>query len=303
MTSQDDLAKGLTRDLFEASSDEGIIRERNDPLNEVQRSVITDRGMNSPYKVQALLSACIHGTLDSVSKTPASLIIVDYQLEALKEGSMFTSATTSYTFSEYTGSHRVGGEPASSPAVLAYGPFEYMTEFHQSTANEHNKNSQELQINPQVNGISAASITFGHERESTHEQRYFERGRAGRHFSNGRADTVWWNLVYNKSQKLSITPKFRVAMLVERKSDSKFQAVFEIAAHSGFGYKVQEFKERWLHRTAIDDPIVFDPAKPAMGDLQGVDSMNLGLLRKRERLEALVSVPGLGAIIPAAAQT
>ena len=298
MRTQDDLAQGFTQDIFKASLDEGIIRERNDPLDEVQRSVITDRGVTSPYKVQALLSACVHGTLDPNSKTPASLIIVDYQLEALNEGSTFTSATTSFTFSEYAGPNRTGDEPVSAPAVLAYGPFEYLAKLNPSTATEQSKTSQELEIKPEASGISAGGIKFAHESESTHEERYFERGRAGRHFDHGRAHNVWWNLVYNRSQKLSITPKFRVAMLVERKSDSKFQAQFKIAARGGFGYMIQELKDRWLYKTAIDDPIIFDPSRPSMGDLQGVDATKLGLLKKRERLEALVSVPGLDFLTP-----
>jgi hypothetical protein len=297
MATQDDFAKGWTQYIFAASLDEGIIRARNDPHDEVERSVITDQGPTSLYKVQALLTACIHGTLDSVHKTPASLIIVDYQLDALEEGSMFTSANTSYTFSEYTGSHEVGNEQASSPSVLAYAPFEYMTKLNQSTADIQSKNSQTFQINPQMSGISIANIQFSHEGGSSHEQKYFERGRAGRHFSNGRAHIVWWNLVYNKSQKLSITPKFRIAMLVERKSDSKFQASFKIAARGGIGYMVQHLKDRWLRKTTIDDPIIFDPAKQPIGELQGIDPKNLGLLRKRERLEALVLMPGLGAVI------
>ncbi|KAI0469387.1 hypothetical protein F4859DRAFT_516319 [Xylaria cf. heliscus] len=296
MRTQDDFAQGFSTDIFQASLDEGIIREKNNPLDEVQRSVITDRGLTSPFKVQALLSACIHGTLDPVSKTPASLIIVDHQLEALD--GVFTSATTSFTFTEYTGPYRTGDEPASAPAVLAYGPFEYLAKLHQTTATETSTHTQELEIKPEVSGVSLGGPRFAHEGGSTHEQKYFERGRAGRHFDHGRAHNVWWNLVYNRSQKLSITPKFRVAMLVERKSDSKFQADFKIAARGGFGYVIQELKDRWLYRTAIDDPIIFDPSKEPMGDLVGVDATKLGLLRKRERLEALVSVPGLESLAP-----
>ena len=297
MLTQDDLAKGLSRDIFQASLDEGVIRERNDPIDEVQRSVITDRGLTSPYKVQALLKACIHGTLDPESKSPASLIIVDYQLEAMNEGSVFTSVTTSYTFSEYTGSDRGSDDKPVSPAVLAYAPFQCLTKINQSTATARRQHNQEAEINPQVDGFSVGSIRFGRESESTHEQRYFERGRAGRHFDHGRAHNVWWNLVCNESQALSITPKFRIAMLIQRSSDSKFQAEFKISARGGFGYRIQELKDRWLYRTAIDDHIIFDPSnKSVVGDLEGVDPSSLGLLRKRERMEALTVLPGLESI-------
>jgi len=177
-------------------------------------------------------------TLDPESKVPASLIIVDYQLEAMNEGSLFSSVTTSYTFSEYTGPHRCGDDKPASPAALAYAPFEYLTKINESTATERSQNNQEAGINPQVEGFSLGKIRFGRESESTHEQKYFKRGRAGRHFDHSRVHNVWWNLVCNKSQALSITPKFRIAMLIERSSDSKFQVEFKISARGGFGYKI-----------------------------------------------------------------
>ena len=90
-----------------------------------------------------------------------------------------------------------------------------------------------------------------------------------------------------------MTPQFRVAILVERKSDAKFQAEFKIAAKGGFGYRVQELKDKWLYKTAIDDPVIFNPSKKPVGDLEGIDASQLGKLKKRERLEVLSYVPGL----------
>jgi hypothetical protein len=46
-------------------------------------------------------------------------------------------------------------------------------------------------------------------------------------------------------------------------------------------------KERWLYKTSFDDPVIFDPSRPATGDLESMDPAKLGVLRKRERLEAL----------------
>ncbi|KAM0554852.1 hypothetical protein ACHAPJ_006587 [Fusarium lateritium] len=238
MLSQEEFAQGVEQDIFQASLDEGIIRERNDPVDEVQRSVITDRGATSDYKVQALLRSCIHGRMAGESSNPASLILVDYQLQSLKSDSVFTSVTTSFTFSEYSSTSGGLLEDKSSPAVIAYAPFERPTKLNQSTATEGSTSQAQLTIEPEVNGIKLGSINLGGERTSTHEQKYFEQGRAGRHFDHSRAHLVWWNLVHNKSQGSEVTPQFRVAILVERKSDAKFQAEFKIAAKGGFGYRV-----------------------------------------------------------------
>ncbi|KAK6538632.1 hypothetical protein TWF694_010210 [Orbilia ellipsospora] len=296
MPDQDDpcLAQGIEHYIFEASLDEGIIRARNDPFDEVQRSVITDRGVTSPYKVQALLKACIHGYMNGASSNPASLIVVDYQLVSLKEGSVFTSVTTSFTFSDCQSpqSDTAQASAGSAPTVVAYAPFELPVRFNQSTATESHKTNPELNIAPEFNGISLGGFKFGTESSSSHEQKYFEQGTAGRHF-DGDKQIVWWNLIHNKSQNHGVTPQFRVAVLVERKTDSKFQANFKIAARGGFGYKIQSLKDKWLYKTAIDDPIIFDPARPPMGDLEGIEASELGKLKKRERLQGLSMVPGL----------
>ncbi|KAF4946952.1 hypothetical protein FGADI_10768 [Fusarium gaditjirri] len=293
MLSQEDFARGFDRDIFEASLDEGVIRERNDPLDEVQRSVITDRGATSDYKVQALLRACIHGNMAGETSSPASLILVDYQLQSLKSDKVFTAVTTGFTFSEYLGNLSNETKDKSLPTVIAYAPFERPVKLNQSTATEGTTQNAQMTLEPEVGGIKIGSAGFGGEKTSSHEQKYFEQGRAGRHFDHGRAHVVWWNLVSNKSQGSEITPQFRVAMLVERKSNAKFQADFKIAAKAGVGYKVQEIKDKWLYKTAIDDPIIFDPSKGPVGDLEGIDPLQLGKLKKRERLESLSFVPGL----------
>ncbi|KAM0344166.1 hypothetical protein ACHAPU_007888 [Fusarium lateritium] len=293
MLSQEDFARGIDQDIFQASLDEGVVRERNDPLDEIQRSVITDRGATSDYKVQAVLRACIHGRMDGESSNPASLILVDYQLQSLKSDSVFTSVTTGFTFTEYSGISSSAAQDESSPAVIAYAPFERPVKLNQSTATEGSAKNAQLNLEPEFSGIKIGSIKVGGEKTSSHEQKYFEQGRAGRHYDRGRPHMVWWNLVHNRSQGSEVTPKFRVAILVERKSDAKFQADFKIAAKGGFGYKIQGLKDKWLYKTAVDDPVVFDPAKTPMGDLEGIDALQLGKLKKRERLELLSYLPGL----------
>jgi hypothetical protein len=231
--------------------------------------------------------------MNGESSDPASLIIVDYQLQSLKDSSVFTSVTTSFKYSECSGAQNPAPQEKCSPNVIAYAPFERPVKFNQTTATEGHTNSSQLEIAPEVKGIKIGSLQFGHGSSSEHEQKYFERGRAGRHFEHGKATLVWWNLVHNTNQGAEITPQFRIAMLVERKSNSKFQAEFNIAARGGFGYKIQELKDKWLYKTAMDDPVIFDPTRPPMGELEGIVASELGKLKKRERLESLAFVPGL----------
>ena len=298
MTSQDQLAAGLQLSLFEASLDEGTIRQRNNPAEQIQRMVITDRGLDSPFKIQVLLRACIHGMMSKKSSKPASLMVFDYFVVGTKEGARFSSIDTSFEFGEYvspTGQPQASAEPAL-PSVVAFAPFEEPVRFNLTKAEETNKKKGELKLSPQVAGVGVGEVVLGGEKESKHDQRYFDRGLGGRHFEDERAYLVWWNLIHNKKQNLGVSPKFRVAILVERNGTAKFQAKFAIAARGSFGYKIEELKNKWIRKTAVDDPTFFDPNHPPMGDLEGVDKDELGRLKIGAELSALSSVWGLNAL-------
>jgi hypothetical protein len=296
MPSQDDLSQGLEMemDLFEASLDEGTIRQRNDPYNEIQRSVITDRGLTSPYKIQALLKACIHGTMDHETKKPASLILVDYKLLNTKEGSYFASVTTRFTFSEHENTNSGNENLVAAPSVVAYAPFEEPVRFNETTGDVTRHSKLDVAMRPGIKGMSVGEIDFSKEKGSSHEQRYFDQGVASRNFdAHGRANSVWWNLIQNRSQKVGIPPTFGVAILVERENDLKFEAGFNIAVRGGFGVAANNLEDKWLRRTTVDDPIIFDPSCPPFGDLQGIDRTELGKLKEGLRLNSLSKVCGL----------
>lgn len=304
MPSVEDLAQGQEFDLFEASLDEGTTRKKNDKNDPIQRRVITDRGVNSPYKIQAILRACVHGTMtkktpESPEPQPGSLIVVDYTLINNKEGAYFTSVETTYKFSEYVDKSKGGKPTGVCPSVVAFAPFDVPVIYNESTAEETGQNTAQLEIAPEFNGIKIASIVLGKDTESKHEQRYFDIGTAGTHFdAKSRPNMVWWNVIHNRSQKLGVSPKFRVAMLVAREDNSKFQAKFEIDVHGGFGYAISELVENWIRRTAIDDPIIFDPSHGPMGDLEGIPRDELGKLASDDNLEALSMVWGLSPLKP-----
>ncbi len=65
-------------------------------------------------------------------------------------------------------------------------------------------------------------------------------------------------------------------MLVERSNDSKFQAKFEIDVNGGFRYAINNLVGTWVKGTAVDDPIIFDPAQDPIGDLEGIPADELG---------------------------
>lgn len=137
---QECLLHGFEFDVLEASLDEGQTRS-NEPDADVQCSVITDRGRESHYKVQALLKTCIHGVLDTKSGTPASLIIVEYSLSNTKEKGRFSSATISFDFAPYVTDslglmveEGEGSDSLDTPNIVAYAPFEKTARWDHSVA-------------------------------------------------------------------------------------------------------------------------------------------------------------------------
>ncbi|KAF4997528.1 hypothetical protein FDECE_12058 [Fusarium decemcellulare] len=266
MPTQQELGgKGVSLDLLEASLDEGQVRRQNNPAGQIQRMVITDRHPTSPYKVQVILSACVHGYLDVERKKPASLILVDYNLNSTVDGAVFTSINTSFEF-QLSQSH----PGALAPQVIAYAPFKEPKRFNETSAKESKKHQPSAKVSPKFAGAGAGEVAYAHENAKEHDQKYFDLGQAGRDYDDKeRGYRVWWNVIQNRSQKLGIPPQLRLAMLVERTSEEKFQAVFSIAPEGGLGYTWQNLKEKWLRKTTYDDPVIFDPSvDPMLGELE-----------------------------------
>jgi hypothetical protein len=293
MAAQEVDEESFELDLFPASLDEGTVRQKNNPFDPIERSVITDRSPGSPYKIQVVFRTCIHGHLSKQSKTPATLMIFDYRLMITKQDAHFTSVVTSFEFSTPVAS----GTPGIAPSVIAYAPFEEPFRYNYSDSEERRLDSTTLRMAPAYQGVTAGEASWTHEGESTYNKRFFDQGLGGRHFdAQERAYKVWWNLTNNKRQAAGVSPTFRVAVLVERKDYEKFEAKFTIAAEGGLGYKFQHLIDRFIRRTAVDDPINLDPKRPPKGlDLVGlaVDPEELGKLRSGNELTGLSSVWGL----------
>ena len=105
---QESLLQGFGIDVFDVSLDERRSQlhqhdsyESGPEALENYRPVFTDRGLHSNYKTQAVLKTCVYGIMDTKTKTPASLNIVDYALSHLGEKGSYTSVKTTFEFEPY----------------------------------------------------------------------------------------------------------------------------------------------------------------------------------------------------------
>jgi len=303
--SQEALLAGHQFDIFEASIDEGQTG-RYEYADDLQSSVIIDRGRKSNYKVQALLKTCIHGVMDSTSNVPASLIIVEFSLTPIAEQGRYSSATMTFDFSPHmvdaSGCTVQQVNVLDTPNVIAYAPFRDAGRWGSTTAQEDTSHKAELELGAE--GIIGGKMRYAYEAASSHEQRYFTQGLAGWHFMRDHdiADHVWWNLQHNFSQRSGVPPHFRTAILVTRRAEAaqaEFEGKLNLAVRGGIGMKMSELKDRFLRRNAPEKPVLFNPSLTFMGQkLEGLEPnangvYELGHLAKGQGLTKLSYVWGL----------
>jgi len=283
--------KGLLCTSYDEEVSDGSFKTRNEPPDEIQRPVITDRGSDSYFPTTVRMITCLHGELgkdpfddaqeDDGLQRYGTLLVFEHRLHALKPGHSFTWVRTTFTFEDAA---PVEGEPSSSPSVIAYGPFWQPQRTDETTAEV--KKTKGFGANfglagglPVTIGISAEATS-----EESHIQQHFQKGIAGIRFNNKtrRDDSVWWTLTQNSSQNFGIKEVFRVAILIERKSLTDFVGKFKLELEGSFRYNLHVTGgqiDRFFRRLTLDDPINFSPTKkPRQGKTKGLDSTALGSL-------------------------
>ncbi|TVY84452.1 hypothetical protein LSUE1_G003801, partial [Lachnellula suecica] len=299
---------GLEATSYDVEVSDGQFKTHNLTPDEVQREVVTDRGADSYFKVSVRIIGCLHGALDSGDNQkegnneeeeddededddeetrPASLLILEYRLHALKPGHQFSFVKTSFKFTSAPATDSL--QPPSAPSVIAWAPFHRPARTQETTQDEKSANKFGGNIGlpsglPVEAGVNAEFGT-----EKSHLQQYFQKGAAGRHFNDTTRlnDTIWWTLEQNQSQNLGVEQVFRVAVLLERRSEADFVGKFKIELNGGFLYQKEELLgkfERFCRRIKLDDPVNFSPVKkPRQGRVVGLPAFSLGRLMTDER--------------------
>jgi hypothetical protein len=198
--------------FYEETASDGKLKTHNVPPTRVQRSVVTDRGGDNPnFKTQVLMTTCVHGFYEK--GIPATLIVFEYQLSSNKSGHEFKSACTMFEFNDAPGSGK-----KAVPSVIAYAPFRHPVQANRTIAEIGTSREAGLAIGAAA--IATANIDVRGSKEVKHKQKYFDEGKAGRHYDedSDRFHKVWWKLQQNSSQRLGIPGVFRVAVLLTRKT-------------------------------------------------------------------------------------
>ena len=288
---------GITFELCEEENPpeatSGETKTNNDPPNQPQRPTTTYRGVKSNLKASVEMVACVHGRDNPNSDQAMSLMVFDYRLNYAVRDNYIASVMTKFIFKDSE-----IGEGGANPQVVAYAPFEREMRWNKTEADVKVESHWDAKIG--VSYIASADAGGGVKREVLHQQRYFDRGQAGREFEKGKWDRVWWFLQQNDSQNHGLASTFSVAILLKRSSNSAFQGSFQLRLEAGLW---QGFKSgvRRFFRIKEDDPINFDPQRGPEGRKwekfrKNIDPGNLGTLAEDDELVKLAEVwdPDLG---------
>jgi hypothetical protein len=274
MPSQEQIEQGISIPLFAAEMNEGEAKSHNAYPNQIQRANITSRSYDDRYIIDCRLETCVHGTLDSVTKSPASLMILGFRLDCLEENHNFTSAKIALQFAPCSTTDRIeiiGIAPESklwNPSVGSRGhAARFMAKAGSSIP------LVALALEGEINSSTQCEKTFYNEVQ------------AGRTKDD---TTVYWYLKQNPGLENGVPRSFKLALLLKHVEHAPFQAKFDIEIQGCRHYKAKELAYRFRRRSDVeDDPINFNPSAPPKSLPQGVNSQSLGMLLDEPLLRQL----------------
>jgi hypothetical protein len=274
----------------------GSLKEHNYPADEIQRHKITQRGIDSDFKVIVTLVTCVHGILSEEDPTPASFMIFEYHLSCAKMNHVFDAVKTNFKFDfESVKDPKHAPRSEACPDVLAYAPFRMTERFDHSTSEIRKNIAREVKagLDIPIAGVVVPKLeaSQGTEREETYEQSYFAEGQADVSWDarSKRNYGVWWDIRHNEKKSHGVPSIFRTAILLKRQNERPFKAKFTCIVKGGLLF---ELKQKILGLVDPDDPINFDPNEPPKGG-HGLNPRSLGLLADGQKLDSLAYVWGL----------
>jgi hypothetical protein len=270
MLDQDSFLSGSEIDIpIYEDTEKGAAFRTSNLDNQFQRPIFTARGKkSSAYKATVTLKTCIHGHLDkSVAKPiPATLIVLEYSLNALDE-TKYATAFTSLEFQPYSGPGATG-PVAPAPTVVAWSP--HTSKGNVSTVKESKEKDRKfegLNLNVLGNG-GGIDMSVGNATTTDGTRTYFQLVQSDKSLSGNAGtgyDGVWWHLAQNAYNEDGVPPKLVTAVLVQRESESaKFQCTFVLNVEAKWWHKARAKWERFWG-IVVDDPVWFDPTLPAVG--------------------------------------
>lgn len=302
----------VEKPVLEVETDTSHTQALNTTPNQRQRRYLT--GKETEFSFSLKLYTVVHGWLDvdATVKKPASLIIVEARF--IYKGSditrRFRSAELHLSFKGHDGEtpEQIAQLPQISkdgrrqlknrtskanPSVVQYAPFRKQEKGDENSISVEQERQfgaeGGLQFQPANFNLSA-----NNRRTQNYQQPFFSTGSADLEYdqTTGLFNGAWWKLKENPNskikQRVGVRPEVLLAVLVERDSDAPFRGDFSIDIDAGY-WESRGKKWKWASGTAVDDPIIYDPAELPFGEVEGVNDGHLAKYRNAKELAALAT--------------
>jgi hypothetical protein len=292
MPSQDDLSADIDFPIYEDLSHGGELKSTNPKSDPYQRVSITERGRKcKDFNASVRMVTCVHGVIDATSPTPtpASLIVLQINIRSPQK-SMFERLYASLTFSS--------ADPDSNgediPRLMAWAPFQEKVSDNPPKPVDITKTSAKKVTGIGATGPGGIGGTLSGDLGKTTEMKYqIMDGKLldvipmNRNPDCNGIDAISWTMEEGRLIHEGIPTTLRVAVLVKRSSNRKFNATFELELRGCLKFQRREALDRLFGRAEIDDPIRFDPGRAPQGELNGIKADALGDLVHGESLQGL----------------
>ncbi|KAK1254746.1 hypothetical protein MKX08_008741 [Trichoderma sp. CBMAI-0020] len=237
---------------------------------EIQRGVATEfyggRKKRPAFNVSAVAKAIIHGTLDQISKIPATLLVYDFKFLSHRS-TRIKDASISFEFKAKRGSTGLG------PSVIAVAPYaKHIMMRTTETVTRTIGGDAGVQGGVVVAGNASLHAEKTVEKVTTHAAEVVGDNPADEWSNRFLAQ---WSLSENPSQMNGIVSLFRACILLSRDNDEEFYLYPTVGVNPDLKTKLRA--SLWGFRRP-DDPIRIVPASTAVNKLEDkvISSSNLG---------------------------
>ncbi len=257
----------VTIGLGKTGEDGSGYHTRNDPDAPFQRRVAVDR----PGVIEVRCESCeiVHGALAPDADEWATLLVYQINLDATKRSRRIKSATIEFQFGS-------DGQPPRIHALAPDGRYTVLP----STQNETTTRSGGANASGGAVGATAGVSAKWEKvvtRTTNDEARVTGSSLCDIY---GRAVGARWILHENKTIESGVPSLLRCAMLVARTDESLFECKITIKLEADWRSELG----RLFGATPTDDPVFFDPSRPATNRLSraGYDTNNLAAVDLNE---------------------
>ncbi|OQV00761.1 hypothetical protein CLAIMM_06219 [Cladophialophora immunda] len=239
--------------LFIEGDDENAFHTQNSSMSDYERANVIERTQGDIHTRCELLDV-IHGTLDEVKKTPATLMIFKFRFDPQKQARRVKRVRIGMEFYAATAT-------GATPVVYAIAPEERWT-IMPTVDHEDVERSATVTIGSPptipVNASATAGLKKTVARDISDATTITGSIDLGEGVNSGTSNCAAWNILENTRRKTGVPDSVQVVVLLSRKGDERFDGRVTLEVEADFKTRTSEKLSN--RKISLDDPVLFNPS-------------------------------------------